>query len=170
MPDPDAALRKVGTGRLGGFDGELMVCLRRLITRRPKNGVGWDTVEIIPSATPIHHPVIKKLQIILDPSDLDSVTDILKESAVRHFIAAELKEFGVGTQEGVFRGRAYKIRFKARITVEAILPAETVPQVVAALRKVVPPARQLEVYVSPVESLDMAVPAKSPVLAGTGAN
>jgi nitrogen regulatory protein PII len=113
---------------------------------------------------------MKKLQIILDPSDLDSVTDILNESAVRHFTAAELKEFGVGTQEGVFRGRAYNIRFKARITVEAILPAETVPQVVAALRKVVPPARQLEVYVSPVESLDMAAPAKSPVLAGTGVN
>jgi len=113
---------------------------------------------------------MKKLQIILDPSDLDSVTDILNESAVRHFTATELKEFGVGTQEGVFRGRAYNIRFKARITVEAILPAETVPQVVAALRKIVPPARQLEVYVSPVESLDIAAPAKSPALAAAGAN
>ncbi len=113
---------------------------------------------------------MKKLQIILDPSDLDTVTDILNESAVRHFTATELKEFGVGTQEGVFRGRAYSIKFKARITVEAILPAETVPQVVAALRKIVPPARQLEVYVSPVESLDIAVSGKSPALAAAGAN
>ncbi len=113
---------------------------------------------------------MKKIQIILDPADLDSVADILNENAVRHFTATELKEFGVGTQAGVFRGRAYNIRFKARVTVEAMLPAETVPQVVAALRKVVPPARQLEVYVSPVESVDMAAPAKSPALAAAGAN
>jgi nitrogen regulatory protein PII len=111
---------------------------------------------------------MKKLQIIVDLAHLDSVVDILNENAVRHFTVTELKEFGLGTQAAVFRGQACNSRFKARATVEAILPAETVQEVVAALRKAVPPARQLEVYVSPVESVDMAMQTKSPIPAEAG--
>src|ERR1700677_4201468 len=99
---------------------------------------------------------MKKLQIIADPAALDSVMDILNENAVRRFTVTELKEYGLGTQTAVFRGQAYNIKFKARVAVETILPAEIILDVVAALRKGVPPSRQLEVYISPVESVDVA--------------
>ena len=113
---------------------------------------------------------MKKLQIIAEPAALDSVMDILNENAVRRFTVTELKEYGVGTQAAVFRGQAYHIKFKARVTVEAILPAETIQVVVAALRKGVSPARQLEVYVSPVERVELAAQVKSPILAEVGVN
>jgi nitrogen regulatory protein PII len=113
---------------------------------------------------------MKKLQIITDPASLDSVIDILNDHAVRRFTVTELKEFGLGTQAGVFRGQTYNIKFKARVSVEAILSAETVQQVVALLRKAVPPARQLEVCVSPVENVDVAATTNSPLLAEAGVN
>ncbi len=100
---------------------------------------------------------MKKLQIIADPAHAETVMDILNENAVHHFTVTELKEFGVGTRSAVFRGQAYNVKFKARVTVEAILPAESVPGVVAALRMTVSPSRPLEVNVSPVECVEMAV-------------
>ncbi len=112
---------------------------------------------------------MKKLQIIVNPAGLDSVVDILNESGVRHFTVNELKEFGLGAESAIFRGQTYQNRFKTRVAVEAILSAETVPNVVAALRRVVPPALQPEVYVSPVESVDLAASTKSR-LAGVGVN
>ena len=113
---------------------------------------------------------MKKLQIIADSVSLDTVMDVLNESSVRRFTVTELKEFGLGTQAAVFRGQAYNLQFKARVSVEAILAAETVPVVLAALRKAVPLARQLEVYVSPVESVDIAVQTKSSLFAEVGVN
>jgi len=95
---------------------------------------------------------------------------ILNESDARHFTVAELKEFGVGTQPAAFRGQACDIKFKARVAIEAVLSAESVLEVIAALRKVMPPTRQVEFYVSPVESVDLVGAVKSPVLAEVGVN
>jgi nitrogen regulatory protein PII len=113
---------------------------------------------------------MKKLQIIADPASLDSVMDILNENALHHFTVTELKEYGLGAQTAVFRGQAYNIKFKARVAVEVVLPAEIIQDVVAALHKAVASARQLEVYVSPVERVDLAGQTKAPILAEAGVN
>jgi nitrogen regulatory protein PII len=113
---------------------------------------------------------MKKLQIIIDPAQLDSVVGLLNQNTVHHFTVTELKEFGVGAGSTAFRGQAQSTRFKTRVMLEAMLPAETVQAVVAALRQSVRASAQPEVYVSPVESVDMSYQSKSSLLAEAGVN
>ena len=79
---------------------------------------------------------MKKIDCIIKPFKLEDVKSVLTDMGISGMTVSEVR--GFGRQKGhteLYRGAEYQIDFIPKVKIELVLPAEQVPEVVAALQK-----------------------------------
>ncbi len=98
---------------------------------------------------------MKKVEAIIKPFKLDDVKDAVSSIGVEGMTVTEVK--GFGRQKGhkeVYRGSEYLVDFLPKIKIEAVVPADLVPQVI---EKIIAAARtgsigDGKIFVLPIEA------------------
>jgi nitrogen regulatory protein P-II 1 len=78
---------------------------------------------------------MKKIQAIIKPFKLDDVKDALTEIGIKGMTISEVK--GYGRQKGhteIYRGAEYVVDFIPKISIEIVVTADMVDQVVETIR------------------------------------
>ncbi len=78
---------------------------------------------------------MKKIQAIIKPFKLDDVKDALNEIGIKGMTVSEVK--GYGRQKGhteIYRGAEYVVDFIPKISIDIVVPASQVDQVVDTIR------------------------------------
>lgn len=99
---------------------------------------------------------MKKIQAIIKPFKLDDVKDALNEIGIRGMTVSEVK--GYGRQKGhteIYRGAEYVVDFIPKISVDIVVPASQVDQVVDTIRNAANTGKigDGKIFVIPVERI-----------------
>jgi nitrogen regulatory protein P-II 1 len=97
---------------------------------------------------------LTKIEAIIQPSRLETLKNAFAAWGVEGLTVTEVK--GYGRQKGhgeVYRGSEYRIDFRPKLKVEAVVPSPLVPRLLDVLQKAVGTGRigDGKVFVSPVD-------------------
>jgi nitrogen regulatory protein PII len=81
---------------------------------------------------------MRQLEVIIRPSELDEITEVLRKSDVTGLTVSEVRAFDRGeTRVHRYRGSEYATDFTPKLKIQVVLNDFKVPQVLEAIRAVV---------------------------------